>query len=332
MNVFEESLKQHRTLNKIPVWIPGHCGLWYPPYREYLQYHGADKKYQPTQGLLNLIKATSTDLGLLYYDVVSHPLAAGRCLGMEPSCSKEGTIGFEKQIHSPSDIHRLEVQQALKTSSELTQLQLESMIGIIRHVGPFTMTGYLIEGEAKWQPRLRTLLFQYPTLARILLQKSTDAIIQWFLSQPSYQSFVLYIDEAWSTLIQPEDQDVFITPWLEYLISKLPHIPILLKASGSDRSLKRYYQAGLSAYIPDMFSNYHYIKEQTAYSMTIAAPFDAGRLLSAPAVIKQTIGRFLESVGPEDLLVTLNSEPIPHTSLAQIRAWIEAIHAYTLAY
>lgn len=329
MNVFEEHLLHHRQLKKIPIWLHGHCGAWYPPYRAYLQHHGAEKKYELSEPLHQLNQATSVGYGLEFYDEIVHPLSAARMLGMQPVCSKEGVIGFDELIHSPSQIQRLTVRDAELENANAFEAERKDSMGVIRHVGPFTLTGYLIEGEAAWQPRLRALLFQYPSHARTLLQKSADAIIQWIHTLPTIQYKVLFIDEEWSFLLQPEDQDVFITPWLEYLIQKLPHIPILLRAPGLTREVKRFYKAGLTSYLPEMHANYDEIRQQTAYSMCIATPFDAGRLLSTPPVIKQTVGRFLETHGSEDILVTPNTAPLPHTSEAQIQAWIDAIHTFT---
>ena len=329
MNVLEEYLQRQKQQKTVSLWLPGHCGAWYPPYREYLNKQGASNQFESTDELQILLKETSLALGLAFYDEISHPLAAGRYLGMNPVSSNEGVIGYESLIYSPSQIQNLAVREEEIEIKKALDSDLENMIGILRHVGPFTMTGYLIEGQAEWQPRFRTLLFQYPTQARILLQKATDAIIQWVEAQHPFHKKVLLIDETWSDLIQPEDQDVFITPWLEYLITKLPNTPIILKASGLEHEIKRFYKAGLSAFIPDMHVNFDEIRQQTAYSMILATPFDSGRLLSTPAVIKQTAGRYLERVGCEDVLVTLHSEPLPHTSLAQIQAWIEAIHTYS---
>lgn len=329
MNVFDEHLQHLRQLKKIPVWLQGHCGAWYPPYREYLQDHGADKKYELTEPLQQLNQATSSGFGLEFYDEIVHPLSAARMLGMQPVCSREGIIGFDELIHSPSQIQQLRVQNMGPDNPNGFEADMQGLMGVIRHVGPFTLTGYLIEGDTPWHPRLRTLLFQYPTYARTLLQKSADAIIQWIHALPTIHQKILFIDEEWSFLLQPEDQDVFVIPWLEYLILKLPQIPILLRAPGLTRDVKRFYKAGLTSYLPEMHANFNEIRQLTAYSMCITTPFDAGRLLSIPPVIRQTVGRFIETHGSEDILITLNSVPLPHTSEAQIQAWIEAIHTFT---
>ncbi len=266
----------------------------------------------------------------------THSMAAAKLLGLKTGYVADGKHCLEGHLHSPQQIRSLHVRsdgEALSEEIRRTKAIIndpDQRAAVVRHVGPLTLAGHLIEGEAPWQPRLRALLFQYPTEARTLLTQAAGAIAAYGKHIQLAGAHALYIDDAWSSLLGPEDQSVFVLPYLERIVKSLAPFPVIVKASGLDAYAEHLRKAGIAAWMPDMHTSAHDIRNQTMHSLTLLGPFDPGRLLSPIPVIKQAVGRLVESYGERDFIVSLASCPLPHTDPKHLQTFVEVAKNVTM--
>jgi uroporphyrinogen decarboxylase len=195
---------------------------------------------------------------------------------------------------------------------------------VVPHVGPLTLAGHLIEGEAPWHPRLRALLFQYPTEARTLLTQAAGAILAYGRHIQRAGADALYLDDAWCAMLAPEDQSVFALPFIKQIVKGLAPFPVIVRAPGMDIHAEQLRKSGLSAWMPDMHTDASEIRNRTLHSLAILGPFEPGRLLSPIPVIKQAVGRLVEGYGERDFIVSLASTPLPHTDPRHLQAFVDA--------
>lgn len=317
----------------VPVWFANHVGLWNPEFRSLLAELSWENIYEDLDLATRLVIDSANELALDAITPLTHPLAAAALLGSKLRFGTDGLPALNDHLHSPAQIRSLHLRSSDVLDYDLSlikacQERSDKKSVVVRHLGPFSLTGHLIEGLSPWQPRFRALMFQYPAEARTLLARSTEAIIAWAKALKNTGVEYLYIEEPLADLIGPEDQMVFIAPWLEQIIKEVPEIRWILKVPGMDSEITRFKKAGVWAWFPDLHTPAGLLREQSHWSLPIVGPFDVGRLLSPVPVIHQSAGRFIELYGARDFIVSLSSVPLPHTDTRSLRAFVDAVKSF----
>jgi len=317
----------------VPVWFADPVGLWNPRVRARVDERTWEGIYADVSIATEMVYESVQELQFDGITPFTHPLAAATLLGSKLRFGDHGAPALLEHLHSPAQIRSLHLHpiSALQHDLLLVKACLDLSAGktvIVRHVGPFSLTGHLIEGDAPWQPRFRALMFQYPAEARTLLARSTDAIVAWARAVKATGVDTIYIEEPWAELIAPEDQMVFIMPWLEQILRQVPDIKFIFRVPGMDGEIGRFKKAGVWAWYPDVHTSANQLREQSHWSLPVVGPFEVGRLLSTVAVIHQTVGRFIELYGSRDFIVSLSSVPLPHTDMRNLRALVDAVKSF----
>ncbi len=316
--------------DRLPVWFADHYGYWDALFRAEVGSSTLPDILSNSDAMVSQATESARRWQLDGITVPTHSLAAAKLLGQKIAYNDEGGHCLDGHLHSPHQIRSLHVRTGgdiLSTEAHLSKAIVDDSdqrAVVVRHMGPLTLAGHLIEGVAEWQPRLRALLFQYPTEARTLLTQATGAIVAYARYLQLAGAHVLYIDDAWSALLGPEDQAVFVLPYIERIVKSLAPFPVIVRAPGMDTHAAYLHKAGASAWLPDIHTEATDLRSRTLHSLTLLGPFDPGRLLSPIPVIKQTVGRLVESYGERDFIVSLASSPLPHTDPKHLQAFFEA--------
>jgi uroporphyrinogen decarboxylase len=315
---------------RLPVWFASHYGYWDAYLRSQLGSSTLQDTLTNTDAMIAQATESARRWQLDGVTAPTHVLAAAGLLGQSTHYSSDGTHVLNGHLHSPQQIRSLHVRMQTDVLTETshriegTTERADQRAVIVPHMGPLTLAGHLIEGVAEWQPRLRALLFQYPTEARTLLTQAAGAITAYGRYIQPMGANALYIDEAWSSLLAPEDQSVFVLPYLERIVKSLAPFPVIVRAPGMDTHAAYLRKAGVSAWMPEMHTDALDLRNKTLHSLALLGPFDPGRLLSPIPVIKQAVGRLVELYGERDFIVSLASSPLPHTDPRHLHAFVEA--------
>lgn len=320
--------------DRLPVWFLGHCGYWDAHLRAALTSPLQDT-LSHNDTMCSLATESSRRWQLDATTVPTHHLAAAELLGQTTAYTAEGLHQLDGHLHSPQQIRALRLRMGQSTSDATYRTKAiadsaDDRAIIVPHVGPFTLAAHLIEGDADWHPRFRVLLFQYPTEARTLLTQAAGAITAYGRHIQLAGADALYIDEAWSHLVGPEDQAVFILPYIERIVKSLAPFPVMVRSAGMDHHAEHLRKAGMAAWRPGLHSEPQELRTRTLHSLAMLGPFDPGRLLSPVPVITQSVGRHIEAFGERDFVVSLASDPLPHTDPRHLHAFIEAVQQYPI--
>ncbi len=321
----------------LPVWFAEHYGYWDAEFRAALGTSTLPDLLSNSDAMVSQATGSSRRWQLDGVTAPTHHLAAAKLLGQATSYDVHGVHRLVGHLHSPQQIRSLHVRTGTDILSEESH-RIKAVIDdadhravVVSHKGPFTLTGHLIEGTAEWQPRLRALLFQYPTEARTLLTQAAGAISAYGRHIQLAGADALYLDEAWSSLLGPEDQSVFALPYLERIVKSLAPFPVIVKAPGMDIHAEYLRKAGIAALMPDLHTDATDLRNKTLHSLALLGPFEPGRLLSPIPVIRQSVGRLVEWYGERDFIVSLASSPLPHTDPKHVQAFVEAAHNVALS-
>lgn len=315
--------------DRIPFWFCGHLGLWHRGFREWKAEKGWPSLYGDVEHATKLSLETADAWGLDGVTLWTHPLAPLALLGYEPVADSEGVPALSEILYSPAQIQSTRVQTPNDLVEDAMLAAMRSQESgrplVVRLWGPLTLLGHLIEGRADWQPRLRALLFQYPSQARVLLQQVTHAMVGWSKRLAEAGADIFYVDEVWASMFGPEDQSIFSLPWLLEYVENMKPVPVMVRAPGMDALVSRFHKADAAAYMPEMHTPPETLRQASAWSLPLLGPLDPGRLLSPIPVFHQYVGRFIEVYGKADLVMSLASAPLPHTSGEQIAQFARAV-------
>ena len=335
-DLFLNTLKGTKT-DRLPVWFVDHVGYWDVHFRDALGATTLQDASASTDTMISMATASSRRWQLDAVTAPTHSLSAAKLLGQDTVYAQNGEHRLEDHLHSPHQIRSLHVRPSQNLLAE-DVLRIQGVVAhkdnravVVRHVGPFTLSGHLIEGAADWHPRLRALLFQYPTEARTLITQAAGALVAFGRHIQLAGADAMYLDEAWSSLLGPEDQSVFVLPYLERIAKSLAPFPVIVKAPGMDMYAEQLRKSGITAWQPDLHTTASDVRNSTLHSLALLGPFDPGRLLSPIPVVKQAVGRLVEAYGERDFVVSLASSPLPHTDPRHLHAFVEAAQQYHLS-
>lgn len=317
-------------VERLPVWFARHYGYWDAHLRSQLGTSMLHDLLSNSDAMISQATESARRWQLDGITAPTHHLAAATLLGQSTVYGMDGSHALDGHLHSPQQIRSLHVRSGKDILNQHSHRIVGTSDGadnravIVPHMGPLTLAGHLIEGVAEWQPRLRALLFQYPTEARTLLTQAAAAIIAYGRHIQPFGANALFLDDTWSSLLAPEDQSVFVLPYLERIIKSLAPFPVIVRAPGMDTHAAYMSKVGVAAWMPDLHTDATDLRAKTLHSLALLGPFDPGRLLSPIPVLKQAVGRFVEAYGERDFIVSLASSPLPHTDPRHLHAFVEA--------
>lgn len=320
--------------DRLPIWFPGHCGFWDAHFRASITSTLQDT-LSHNETICSMAADSSRRWQLDATTVPTHLLAAAELLGQHAAYADDGSHQLQGHLHSPQQIRALHVRYADPDGDATRRVKIIADTAgdravIVPHAGPFTLSAHLIEGNADWHPRYRALLFQYPTEARTLLTQAAGAITAYGRHIQLAGADALYLDETWSHLVGPEDLAVFILPYIERIVKSLAPFPVVVRAPGMDSFVEQLRKSGLAAWHPGLHSDPGDLRNKTLHSLAFLGSFDPGRLLSPLPVVTHAAGRQIEAFGERDFVVSLASDPLPHTDPRHLHAFVEAIQQYPL--
>lgn len=317
MNTFPE-LKNDSFLRAInfqpvdstPVWMMRQAGRYLPEY----------KKVRATAGdFLSLCKNTEfacevtlqplrrfpLDAAILFSDILTIPDAMGLGLYFETG---EGPK-FKHTVRSMDDVKALPNLDAsvdldyVKNAVTTIRHALNGDVPLIGFSGsPWTLATYMIEGGSSKDFRFgKQMMFAEPDTLHLLLQKLTDAVIDYLKMQIVAGAQVVQIFDSWGGALAHRQFKEFSLDYLTKIVSSLkqafPHIPVICFTKGGGIWLNeiKNLPADMLGFDWTMPLN-NARKELADTKIAIQGNLDPATLYAAPQVIKQHTELMLDDV------------------------------------
>ncbi|MCF6273182.1 MAG: uroporphyrinogen decarboxylase [Rhodobacteraceae bacterium] len=190
-----------------PVWIMRQAGRYLPEYRELRATAGGflDLCYNPdfaTEVTLQPIRRFGFDAAILFADILLVPQALGMKLWfetgegprLEPVTNRKEITGLKPV----EDIHETlnPIYETVKRLSE----ELPSETTLIGFAGaPWTVATYMVAGRGSSdQAPARRLMYQDPSAFQMLIDRITDATIEYLAKQVEAGAEVVKLFDSWS--------------------------------------------------------------------------------------------------------------------------------------
>jgi len=304
------ALKRQET-ESTPVWVMRQAGRYLPEYREVRKQAGdfmsmAQNPKMVCEVTLQPLRRFPIDAVIIFSDILTIPDAMG--LGLY-FVTGEGPK-FKKPIVTEQDVDDLpEIKPAtdlkyVMDGISLTAEALKQAVPLLGFCGsPWTLLTYMVEGgSSKNFAKAKAFLLNQPQAAHKLLQKLTDASIEYLNTQIDSGANAVQVFDSWGGALSPEMYQVFSLDYMQKIVAgvkhKHPDTPIILFSKGVQYNLSKMAETGADCLGVDWTTDLSLARKLTQDKIALQGNLDPCVLYAEDAVIEQEVKKVLNSYGP----------------------------------
>jgi uroporphyrinogen decarboxylase len=280
------------------------AGRFNPRHRELYEKHGV--RGITTTPELNAevttlpVKQFGVDAAVMYADIML-PLED---MGIEFHYG-EGDKGpvMETDLSSPEDVDTIRILQpergveyileAIKRVKD--RLPTTPLIGFSG--GPFTLSAYVIEGEAsRTFQRTKSFMYNHPDAYRTLMEKLTESISRYLQAQAEAGVDVIQLFESWMGALSPQTYREFVEPYEQQIFDDLSTLnqPTIQFATNTAGMLDDQFNTGANAIGVDWRLSLETVAERAGKDKPIMGNLDPATVFAPDDVTRTEIHSILE--------------------------------------
>ena len=327
------ALRQEKV-ERPPVWMMRQAGRYLPEYMKLREKYDFFTRVQTpelaAEITLQPIQRVGVDAAIIFSDILVIPQAMGVEVLMEEGKgpSLPNVIKTENDINCLfTDAVEEKLDYVMKALA-LTKQELNGKVPLIGFAGaPWTILCYMVEGKgSKTWEKAKQFCFTQPELGHKLLQKITDATINYLKAQTKSGADVVQVFDSWSGCLSPEDFKQFAQPYLIQIADALKdYAPVILFPKGSWYALKELSESSASAIGIDWCISPKMARELTENKITVQGNFDPAKLLLPPAEIKKEVKKMISEFGVQNYIANLGHGITPNIPVDHARAFVDAV-------
>ncbi|MCK4934869.1 MAG: uroporphyrinogen decarboxylase [Simkaniaceae bacterium] len=238
-DLFLKALRCENFGPRPPVWLMRQAGRYLPEYQALKKHKSLDELFHDKDSIVKITKLPvdilNVDAAILFADI----LHVVKALGFSVNFPKTGPQ-ITPVLENPDEIEKIQLRdtksifQFLASSIETLKQDLEiPLIGFCG--GPFTVASYILEhGHKGSLVKTKKWLYSYPQHFHVLLQKITDATIEYLNLQIESGVDALQIFDSWAGGLAKEEFQIFALPYLKQILAAVQKkVPVILFCRGS---------------------------------------------------------------------------------------------------
>ena len=325
------------AVERPPVWMMRQAGRYLPEYIELRKKYDFFTRVQTPELACEItlqpINRIGVDAAIIFSDILVIPQALGMEVLMEEG---KGPL-LPKTIATQADIDALQVTGAtdrlnyMMAALSLTKKELNGRVPLIGFAGaPWTLLCYMVEGKgSKTFDKAKQFCFTQPQLAHGLLQKITDATIDYLKAQVVAGADLVQVFDSWSGMLSPTDFKEFALPYLLQISDALKgHAPVILFPKGSWYALPYFKDSSAAALGIDWCLEPALAREMAGAQMTLQGNFDPSKLLAPINGIKRLVNEMIDAFGVNRYIANLGHGILPNIPVDHARAFVDAVKEY----
>ncbi|MDF1677820.1 MAG: uroporphyrinogen decarboxylase [Legionellaceae bacterium] len=344
-SLFIRSLKR-LPVERTPVWVMRQAGRYLPEYLEVRKTAGDFMTLCRTPKLacevtLQPLRRFDLDAAILFSDILTIPDAMGLGLSFQEG---EGPQ-FARPIRRVAEVEALRVPKAsdeLAYVMEAAQLIRESMPSELPLIGfsgsPWTLACYMIEGRGSRDfKHVLRFMYMHPEAMHTLLQKLTDAIVDYLSEQVKAGANALMVFDTWGGVLTTSRFEAFSCDYLNMITSRLkalyPDIPIILFTKGGGQWLSTLADTGCDGLGVDWTCDLSRARHEVGARVALQGNLDPAVLLTSPDCIRAEVQRVLEAYGSgSGHIFNLGHGITPDVPPEHLEVMIQAVRELSVAY
>jgi uroporphyrinogen decarboxylase len=324
-------------MERPPVWMMRQAGRYLPDYiklrQKYDFFTRVETPELACEITLQPVDQVGVDAAIIFSDILVIPQALGMTVLLEEG---KGPL-LPNVIATEADIDALTTDDVagrlhyVMKALALTKQQLNGRVPLIGFAGaPWTLLCYMIEGKgSKTFDKAKQFCFTQPALAHKLLQKITDATIEYLIAQSVSGADLVQVFDSWSGMLSPADFKIFAAPYLLQIsdaVSK--HVPVILFPKGSWYALEDLSHSSATGLGLDWSVTPSLARKLTGNRITLQGNFDPSKLLAPIPQIKKEVKEMIDGFGTDRYIVNLGHGILPNIPVDHARAFVDAVKEY----
>ncbi|MBS0350582.1 MAG: uroporphyrinogen decarboxylase [Proteobacteria bacterium] len=330
-----------QPVDRTPIWLMRQAGRYLPEYRALRQKVPDFMKFCHTPELaaevtLQPLLRFPLDAAILFSDILVVPAA----MGLAVEFIKGEGPHFPQPVRNMSDIQKLktvgvmeQLQPVLKTIG-LVKQQLSTDIPLIGFAGsPWTCATYMVEGGSSKQfAVIKKLLYTNPLALHALLERLTQATIEYLNAQIHAGVQVVMLFDTWGGVLSPADYEIFSLDYLKKISQSLIRIknhvpiPVIFFTKGAGQWLEQIANSGCDAVGLDWTTDIKEARKRIGSKVALQGNLDPCILLSDPGNIAQAAKKICNDFGKgSGHVFNLGHGVLPETPPENVAALIAAV-------
>ncbi len=324
-------------LTRPPVWMMRQAGRYLPDYIKLREKYDFFTRCQTpelaTEITLQPIDQVGVDAAIIFSDILVIPQAMGMEVLMEEG---KGPL-LPNVIRTEADIDALittdipaRLDYVMK-ALVMTKRELNGRVPLIGFAGaPWTLLCYMVEGKgSKSFDKAKQFCFSNTALAHKLLQKITDATIEYLKAQIAAGADVVQVFDSWSGMLGMADFKAFAQPYLLQISNAVSkQAPVILFPKGSWYALQDLSSSSASGLGLDWSITPQLARQLTENRITLQGNYDPSKLLTTPAQIKREVREMIDGFGTKRYIANLGHGILPNVPVDNAKAFVEAVKEY----
>jgi len=349
-------LKNERFLNALarkpvdrtPIWIMRQAGRYLPEYRATRARAGNFLNLCKTPELacevtLQPIDRFDLDAAILFSDILTIPDAMGLGLSVEEGVGPR----LANPVRTRRDILRLGVPDPeadlryVMDTVRLVKRELDGRVPLIGFAGsPWTLATYMVEGKgSKDFSRIKTLIFDQPETANLLLKTITEAVIVYLGAQRAAGAQALMVFDTWGGALSRRDYEHFSLRYMGEIVAGLEKTlngdkpPVILFTKGGGQWLESIAATGCDAVGLDWTVDIHHARQRIGNTVALQGNMDPNMLYASPDRITREVATILDQYGDgSGHVFNLGHGIHPGIDPENVRTLVDAVHELSTRY
>ena len=339
-------LKQ--PVDRTPIWIMRQAGRYLPEYRAIREKAGDFMTLCTTPDLacevtLQPLERFDLDAAILFSDILTIPDAMGLGLYFEEG---EGPK-FERPVRTEKDIKNLPIPDPedelgyVMDAVRTIRRELNGSVPLIGFSGsPWTLATYMVEGgSSKTFSKTKTMAFEDPKLAHLLLSKISESVVSYLNAQVAAGAQALMIFDTWGGSLSPQMYKEFSLNYMSDIVSKLQRenegrkVPVILFTKGGGQWLSDIADSGCDALGLDWTTDIALARQQVGDRVALQGNMDPTTLCASPEVIRQEAAKILADFGHGNGHVfNLGHGITPDINPEHVKVLVDSVHQLSEQY
>jgi uroporphyrinogen decarboxylase len=326
---------QCQPVDRPPIWLMRQAGRYLPEYRELKAQHDFVTMVRTpelaTEVTLQPLRRFPLDAAIIFSDILVIPEA----LGQGYHFREAGGIGMDYPLDN------LEKIAALDSSSIRTKLAYvadalrltRSKIGMEKALlgfsgSPWTLACYMVEGgSSKDFIAIKKLAWDQPEAFEALMQKLTDAIVDYLHLQIDAGADALQIFDSWGSICPAIHYESWSLRWIRQIIQKLQaRVPVILYAKGMAHKAADLANTGAAILSMDWTVQVQQIREHLNANVALQGNLDPVVLTTNPEITRREAQRVLDAAaGQPGFIFNLGHGMLPSARIDCVEALMEVV-------
>jgi len=324
-----------KPVDRPPIWLMRQAGRYLPEYRALKKEHDFVTMVRTpelaTEVTLQPLKRFPLDAAIIFSDILVIPEA----LGQGYHFRDEGGIGMDYLLDSAAKIEALDgsrITEKLRYVAEalsMTRQKLGEDTALLGFCGsPWTLACYMIEGgSAKDYTAIKQLAWGQPALFESLMQRLSDALVDYLHMQIDAGADALQIFDSWGSICPDSYYEAWSLRWIQSIIEKLDdRVPVILFAKGMNHQSEKLLGTGAKVISADWTTNLSQLRTQIAGRAAVQGNLDPVTLTTTPEITRREARRVLDDAGEAPgFIFNLGHGMIPSAKIECVEALMEAV-------